>query len=296
MKTKILFLTICYLLLVSCQKNESGIPDIQYSQLYYEYDYTTHTAKVIHTPDGSGSGYSNYSGNIVIPPSVTYYEEQYTVTGIGPGAFAECENLLSVKIPSTIIRIEEAAFSGSPKLESLSIDNGNPIYDSRYNCNAIIETKTNTLLYGCCRTNIPNNVSIIGEYSFMNLILERIDIPEGVQRIEHLTLWKLPYLKSIEIPNSVTYLGENVLSYCNSLESVILGSGIDTLYYDVLRNNPRLTTVVCKAIYPPFLNENVFSGIPEDAILYVPDERVHLYLDNEKWRNSFKEILPISSK
>ncbi len=299
MKTEILLLTISYLLLVGCQ-NQSDVLEIQesqYSQLYYEYNYAEHTAKVIRTPnDLSSSGYSNYSGNIVIPPSITYYDEQYAVTSIGLGAFAECDNLLSVKIPSTIISIDEAAFSGSPNIEYLSVDKGNPIYDSRYNCNAIIETNTNTLLYGCNRTIIPNNISIIGTYSFMYLILEKIDIPEGVQRIESHTLWNLPNLKSIEIPNSVTFLGENVLSYCESLESVILGSGIDTLDYDVLRDNPQLKTVVCRASYPPFCNQAVFGGISKDATLYVPRESVSLYLNNKMWSSCFKEILPISSK
>lgn len=47
-------------------------------------------------------------------------------------------------------------------MESIIVDSNNRVYDSREKCNAIIETATNTLVTGCSKTIIPNNIEHIG--------------------------------------------------------------------------------------------------------------------------------------
>ena len=300
MKTKILLSTLFGLLLISCKDN-SNTPnqhsDTQESELYYVYDYANHTAMVTHTPydESLGMQDAGYSGNIIIPSHTTYYDEEYEVTSIGRLAFAMCEDMYSVKIPQNITSIGSLAFVGNSSLRTITIEKGNPIYDSRYNCNAIIETETSTLIYGCNGTIIPNDILIIGTESFESLTFESMPIPEGVKRIEHHTLWRLPNLRSIEIPNSVVFIGENVLSYCESLESVSLGKSIEQLDYDVLRNNPCLKEITCYAIEPPQCKASCFIGISEDAILYVPAQSVSKYAENNVWGNTFKEVRPIET-
>lgn len=282
-----------------CKENSNLLP----SQLYYSYDYATHSAIVIKTPndypeDGSiGLGYSDYSGDIIIPSSVVYNGEKYEVLGIGMGAFAGCKNLRSITIPRSIINIEKLALTGSLNLEAIVVDSKNPEYDSRYNCNAIIETETSTLIYGCNATIIPNDILTIGTESFECLTFESMPIPEGVKRIEHHTLWRLPYLRSIEIPNSVVFIGENVLSYCENLSSVILGKSLEQIDADVLRDNPNLVEVTCYAVNPPKCNgySRPFSGISNEAILYVPAQSVSRYTEDNVWGKAFKEIHPITT-
>ena len=82
---------------------------------------------------------------------------------IGEGAFFECSGLISINIPNSVTTIDGGAFFGCSGLTSMSVESGNTVYDSRNNCNAIIETATNTLLYGCQNTIIPNSVTSIGE-------------------------------------------------------------------------------------------------------------------------------------
>lgn len=89
-----------------------------------------------------------------------------SVASIGPSAFSGCRGLLSVTIPSAVKVIEAKAFFNCGKLTSFSVDKENKVYDSRGNCNAIIETATNTLIYGCKNTVIPNTVTKIGEDAF----------------------------------------------------------------------------------------------------------------------------------
>lgn len=290
MKTKIILIsTLMSLLMVSCKDDA----DFEGSQLYYIYDYATHTATVTYTPHDELTWESSYSGDIMIPSYTKYHDEKFEVTGIGEGAFLGCKGMCSIKIPKNITRIDETAFGGNDDLQTISIDKGNPIYDSRYDCNAIIETRTNTLLFGFNSTIIPEDIISIGKYSFSGLTLESIQIPEGVKHIDHHALMEMPNLRSIVIPNSVEIIDENVLSMCNSLESAIIGKGIKKIVGAALSTDPRLKKITCYAIEPPE-NRGLWS-ISEEAILYVPAQSVNKYKEHEMWGSKFKDILPIET-
>ena len=109
-----------------------------------------------------------------------------TITSIGSSAFTGCSGLVSITIPSSVVHIPNPHFSwsvfdGCSNLTHITIEPGNPIYDSRDNCNAIIITNTNTLLIGCKSTVIPESVTRIGAFAFFNCVgLHSISIPESV--------------------------------------------------------------------------------------------------------------------
>ena len=69
-------------------------------------------------------------------------------------------------------------------LSLISVDGNNPVYDSRGGCNAIIETESKKLIYGCKNTTIPDGVEIIGRDSFYKVGITRINIPASVKTIE----------------------------------------------------------------------------------------------------------------
>ena len=71
-----------------------------------------------------------------------------------------------ITIPKQIESIGFAAFSGCWSLESMIVENGNNIFDSRNNCNAIVETATNTIVAGCKNTIIENSITTIGPRAF----------------------------------------------------------------------------------------------------------------------------------
>ena len=103
---------------------------------------------------------------------------------ISSNAFGNCENLKSVTIPSSVSHIGYSPFSGCIGLMSIVVDHDNLFYDSRENCNAIINTSENCLISGCQNTSIPNSVIGIERGAFescKNLTL--ITIPSGVTRI-----------------------------------------------------------------------------------------------------------------
>lgn len=148
--------------------------------------------------------------NIVIPESVTT---------IGNSAFFDCEKLTSIFIPKNVSSIDWSSFS-SDILTNIEIDPNNTAYDSRNNCNAIIETSTNTLIIGCINTVIPNTVKVIGMLSFSGIKnLTSITIPNGVEMIDQ-HAFEGTGLTSVFIPASVTDLGYNPFDDCEDLVSI----------------------------------------------------------------------------
>lgn len=112
--------------------------------------------------------------------SVTFSEG---LEEIGTAAFGTCTSLKSISIPRTVKKIDGWAFYNTPSVKSISVDPGNTVYDSRNNCNCIIETSTNTVLYGCSKSTIPSGVLAIDGFAFYNSNIEKIVIPETVEKI-----------------------------------------------------------------------------------------------------------------
>ena len=181
--------------------------------------------------------------------SLTSIEIPSGVTSIGDSAFEGCSSLTSIEIPSSVTFIGDGAFSWCESLTSIVVESGNTVYDSRNNCNAIIETATNTLIAGCKNTVIPNSVTSIGSSAFAGCSsLTSIEIPSGVTSIgvaafsncssltsidfgenSQLTsiggsaFYGCSSLTSIEIPSGVTSIGNYAFWYCSSLTSIDFG-------------------------------------------------------------------------
>ena len=172
----------------------------------------------------------SYTGEVTIPASVTYGGSTYTVTSIGHYAFRHCSGLFSVTIPKTVTSISRSAFEYSSDLTSFIVETGNPNYDSRNNCNAIIETSTNTLIIGCQKTIIPNSVTTIGDYAFLQCYgLSSITIPNSVTAINNCAFYNCRGLTSVTIGNSVTSIGENAFNGCSGLTSITIPNSVTSI-------------------------------------------------------------------
>ena len=153
-----------------------------------------------------------------------------SVTSIGGWAFEGCSSLTSVTIPNSVTWIGGSAFEGCTSLTSMVVASGNSTYDSRDNCNAIIETATNTLIFGCQNTTIPNSVTSIGDLAFSGCTsLTSVTIPESVKWIGEVAFEDCSSLKSVTIPNSVTSIGDQAFSGCKSLKSVTISNSVASM-------------------------------------------------------------------
>lgn len=107
-----------------------------------------------------------------------------SVESIGQYAFYQCTGISQIIVPANVTSIGKCAFSECTGLSSLSVDIGNQTFDSRFNCNAIVRTATNTLVIGCATTIINEGITGIAEYAFYQCIgLTSIDIPSTVRII-----------------------------------------------------------------------------------------------------------------
>lgn len=162
----------------------------------WEYD---NTAGVIYNEN------NEYTGNVVIPSTVTYEGTQYSVTGIYSEAFNNCTKLSSITIPKSITDIGIPVFSGCSALSTIVVEEGNTRYDSRNGCNAIIETDNNNLIVGCATTIIPEGVISVGQHAFYGCSgLTTITIPNSVKDIRRGAFENCTSLTTITIPKSVT--------------------------------------------------------------------------------------------
>lgn len=138
-----------------------------------------------------------------------------------------CESIESIHIPKNVSSIyySEGCFCGCTSLKSITVDPENTVYDSRENCNAIIQTAKNTLIEGCNTSFIPYGVEIIGEYAFYNRKITSITIPETVIRITQRAFSGCTMLAAITIPESVKDIWYEAFQNCTSLASAaVLGS------------------------------------------------------------------------
>ena len=149
-----------------------------------------------------------------------------SVTSIGDYAFRDCSNLTSITIPNSVTGIGDYAFAFCSGLTSIIVEQGNEKYDSRDNCNAIIEKESNALIAGCNKTVIPNSVTGIGVGAFCGCSgLASITIPNSVTSIGEYAFDSCSGLTSITIPNSVASIGDGPLIFCSGLTSIIVEQG-----------------------------------------------------------------------
>ena len=147
------------------------------------------------------------------------------MTSIGDDAFRGCSGLKSITIPESVTSIDGRAFYNCSGLTSITVASGNTKYDSRDNCNAIIETATNTLLIGCKASIIPESVTSIGDYAFsVCSSLTSITIPNSVTSIGDDAFYGCSGLTSVTIGNGVRSIGEYAFSGCSGLTSVTINS------------------------------------------------------------------------
>lgn len=273
-----LFIVIIMMVLCFLQTNASEL----INGLYYTLYSSSKTAAIVNST-------LNQEENVIIPSSIEYNGQTYQVTTIsdnvfryakmksvtipesvkriGNEAFYYCSNLTSIEIGKNVTSIGNDSFGYCTALTSIKVSEDNPIYDSRDNCNAIIRTSDNTLLYGCLNSFIPDGIVKIQSSAFSHLIIEgdfvvpesvtsigdeafcycteltSIKLPSKLSSFGHRVFWGCSKIKSISIPEGVTEIGEYSFCECRGLEKVSLPTTIKTIGFVAFSYCTNLTDI-----------------------------------------------------
>ena len=240
-----------------------------------------------------------------------------SVTTIGRQAFCNCYSLTSINIPDSVIRIEEQAFanctglisfyipesvtyigdcplSGCNNLSTIVVDPDNLSYDSRNNCNAIIQKSNNLLISGCAKTIIPEDIRSIGRQAFFDCTgLNSIRIPNSVTWIAYMAFGNCSGLLSISLPNSVTGIDQYAFTKCSSLNSIIIPESVTSIGRNAFQNCNNLTEITCLRESPPTGGSSMFHNT--DCPIYVPSKSIEAYKTAQYWRDYADRIQAIPS-
>ena len=203
-------------------RNGEGEVAVTYTSGYYYYD-----------------AQSDYSGDIVIPLSVTFNDVEYAVTSISDRAFKGSEGMTSITIPNSVTSIGSNAFEGCTGLTSISIPKGLDL------SNAGLEFIVNGVKYNIINekeVKVANNfytgdvvisstvsafgttysVTTIGREAFYGCEgLTSVTIPDGVTTIAP-EAFSSSSISSLTIPESVTEIGYSAFSWCKKLTAITI--------------------------------------------------------------------------
>ena len=204
-------LSILLLLIFSLITNAEPV---EINGIYYNLVTKAKIAEVTYTDE------KDYSGDIVIPETVTYGDVVYNVTSIGKFAFWYDREVTSVSIPNSIVSIGEGAFNNCTGLTSISIPNSVSSMDER-------------VFQGCSgltTINIPNTISIIKEACFEGCQgLTSVILPNSIKTLETSAFGYCTNLQSITLPEDLTSIGKTCFIECKSLSSISIPQSVNTI-------------------------------------------------------------------
>jgi hypothetical protein len=225
------------------------------------------------------------------------------VESLMDNSIEKCNGVTSFVLPASVTSLSNTFGGVSSCMKSIKVAEGNPVYDSRNNCNAIIETATNVLRDGCVNTVIPSTVTAIGDWAMCNKNLTSISIPNNVKSIGEGAL-RYNLFKTVIIPESIEYIGYLAFEECWYLENVTIVSKKCRLSHSSFASCGKLKTVVSYIENPEAITGTIFYNsyvssteeriLNDDVILYVPFGTKATYEATDGWKN-FKNIVEMNA-
>ena len=183
------------------------------------------------TLSGSGEMWNNgYDDSPFKDYEIRKATVKYGITSIGESAFLGCRGMTELTLPNSVASIGDFAFSDCSGLEKITVESGNSCYDSRDNCNSIIDTETNTLIVGCKNSVIPNSVTSIEDGAFRGCSgLTELTLPNSITSIGDFAFSLCSGLTELTLPNSLTEIGKSAFRGCSGLTELILPNSVTSI-------------------------------------------------------------------
>lgn len=209
------------------------------------------------------SGEDEYTGEVVIPSTVTYKNRILSVISIGRNAFGYCTGLASVTIPNSITSLNDNFFEGCWNLNNLVIEDGenslsldsstfsdNPLetlYIGRnlsYYISSVQDSSPFAHKSKIKSITIGNSVTSIDEGAFFQCYgLTNITFGNSVTSIGNNAFYGCSGLTNITIPNSVTSIGEFAFSFCDGLTNIAFGNSVTSIGNSAFQTCSGLTNI-----------------------------------------------------
>ena len=155
----------------------------------FKYGFKDGTAKVV-------KYISNGDGGVVIPRTLTFKGENYTVTEIGRTAFIR-GNFASIVLPDTVTVIGDYAFLSCKKITEL---------------------------------NLPDGVTHMGEGALGDCVkLTTITVPDGVTEISDGLFEGCSELRTVILPDEIVSVGKDAFAYCYAITEITFGDGLQSI-------------------------------------------------------------------
>ena len=232
--------------------------DVVIDGIYYDLDETKKTAGVTYRGGDYDDYDDEYSGSVTIPETITYNSEIYSVTYIDERAFYDCSRLTEVTIPNSVTYIGFFAFFGCSGLTKVNyLGTVDKWVDIDIYINSSFEDYSNPTYYA---EDLYINNELLTDVKITTADAIKKDAFHNCQSI-----------KSVEIGNSVTSIGENAFSGCSGLTSVTIPNSVTSIGWDAFEGCSGLTSVTIP---------NSVTSIGEDAFY-----STGIYKNNSNWDN-----------
>ena len=241
---------------------------------FYKFDSSSGTLTI----SGKGEVYEEFCYNESKIKKVTINNG---VTSIGSYAFESCKNLTSISIPNSLSYIGLLTFTNCPKLSKINVATKNKYYDSRNNCNAVIEKRCLEYCYsdmgdvvndlgaglilGCKNTKIPKGIKLICTNAFDGCTgLKAIKIPDTVTSIGP-EAFKNTSITNLTIPDSVKEIDQGAFTNCKKLNYVKLSKSLVKLDYNIFSNCTCLQNITIPKSVKEIETTSISKNTGEDS-------------------------------
>lgn len=174
------------LLLAPCSLLPAFAYDAEVDGIYYSFIGT----KMAYVTHGglSGDEPNYYKGKVVVPAQITYNGHIYDVFSVGPNAFAGCEELTSVQLPSSVRALSACAFLGCTALTSVTL---------------------------------PADIKTFGSCAFTGCTsLKEISLPRHMEIVDSLTLYCCASLTSLVLPHRIRTVCQGALEHLPKVKHI----------------------------------------------------------------------------
>ncbi len=177
---------------------------------------------------------NSVNGDVIIPPTVTYEGEEFTVSFINGGAFWHCTGMTSIQLPNTIEGIEPYAFSECSSLTSFFVPAS--VKSIAYNvfggCGGLTKVEYESIESLCSihfDTGDANPLSSAHSLYINGEEVRDLVIPETVTSIGDNAFNGAQCLTSVKIPETVTFIGASAFAECHNIATLELPSNITSI-------------------------------------------------------------------